>query len=176
MNNCYYELAKKSTISKDLLELAFNTSGWTPYFKNHSPNPKQIHTYEQYYKLVPASILVKDDLFKWLFDTYEFTAAIMRIDPYSCYNWHKDSRRGAGINMALNPNVRSFCVFANDINEFSFPIKELAYKPNTYYLFNTQQNHTVYNFEQTRYMFTVKFKKNKDEFSYEDLLNAARIY
>jgi phage anti-repressor protein len=51
-----------------------------------------------------------------------------------------------------------------------FKIEELSYKPQTYYLFNTQVTHTVYNFETTRYLLSIEFAKNKEQLSYEELL------
>jgi hypothetical protein len=73
--------------------------------------------------------------------------------------------------MLLTPNTRSFCAFGVDPNELVFKIEELKYKPNTYYLFNTQSPHTVYNFEATRYLLSVEFVKDRDQLSFEDLVN-----
>jgi len=46
----------------------------------------------------------------------------------------------------------------------------LVYKPNTYYLFNTQTRHTVINFAEPRYLFTIEFIEDVDHLSFEDLL------
>ena len=51
-----------------------------------------------------------------------------------------------------------------------FKIAELQYKPNTYYLYNTQVPHTVYNYETTRFMFSVEFELDKDQLTFEDLM------
>jgi phage anti-repressor protein len=72
--------------------------------------------------------------------------------------------------MLLTPNTRSFCAFSVDADQLVFKIEELKYKPNTYYLFNTQVPHTVYNFETTRYLLSVEFAKDRDELSFNDLL------
>ena len=40
----------------------------------------------------------------------------------------------------------------------------------TYYLFNTQVEHTVYNFEATRYLLSIEFAKNRDELSFDQLM------
>jgi hypothetical protein len=40
----------------------------------------------------------------------------------------------------------------------------------TYYLFNTQVEHTVYNFETTRYLLSIEFAKEKHELTFENLL------
>ena len=95
---------------------------------------------------------------------------IVRLDPYTCYDWHTDTRRGVGINMLLTPFDRSVCAFAPNKEGVVFNIEELKYKPATYYIFNTQIPHTVYNFETTRYLISVEFAKDKSELSFDDLL------
>jgi hypothetical protein len=158
----YYEIGKKSTIKDELFDFAISPSEWVKYY-NFDAKP------------LTSDILFKDNFFKWLADRYEFIAGILRLDPYTCYNWHTDTRRGVGINMLLTPNIRSYCVFGVDPNQLVFKIDELKYKPNTYYLFNTQMPHTVYNFETTRYLFSVEFAKDKDELSFDNLKNDIRM-
>ena len=124
------------------------------------------------FRSVPPEIIFEDDFFKWLVKRYHFVAGILKLDPYTCYDWHTDTRRGVGINMLLTTNQRSFCVFTENKNneDVVFKIDELAYKPITYYLFNTQMPHTVYNFETTRYLLSIEFAKNKEQLTYDDLL------
>jgi hypothetical protein len=153
----YYEMLIKSSIAPQLVDEAHRSSEWIDYFNFKA-------------KLVPHEILFQDDFFRWLIKRYDFIAGILRLDPYTCYNWHTDTRRGVGINMLLTPNMRSFCAFAPDMSEQVFKIEELKYKPSTYYLFNTQVPHTVYNFETTRYLLSVEFAKEKEELSFESLL------
>ena len=153
----YYEIGRKSTIKDALFDFAITPSEWIKYYNFDA-------------KVVPQEILVEDDFFKWLFQRYSFIAGILRLDPYTCYDWHVDTRRGVGINMLLTPMTRSFCAFKFDPDQLVFRIDELKYKPNTYYLFNTQVPHTVYNFETTRYLFSIEFAKDKDELSFNDLV------
>jgi hypothetical protein len=153
----YYEVNKKSTIYKQLQDFAFSPSEWVDYFNFKA-------------KIIPPEILFEDNLFKWLVKRYDFIAGILRLDPYTCYDWHTDTRRGVGINMLLTPETRSICAFTHNKEDAVFKIEELKYKPSTYYLFNTQVSHTVYNFETTRYLMSVEFAKDKDELSFEDLL------
>jgi hypothetical protein len=56
-------------------------------------------------------------------------------------------------------------------DEMVFNIDELKYKPITYYVFNTQNNHTVYNFEMTRYLLSIEFLKGKDELTFKQLVD-----
>ncbi len=142
----YYEIGTKSTIVKELEEFAMAPANWTPHYNFKA-------------RIIPAELIFKDNLFLWLAKRYIFIAGILKLDPYVCYAWHTDSRREAGINMILTPNQRSFCVFtdAKYDEEPVFKIKELAYKPMTYYVFNTKVSHTVYNFESTRYLLSIDF-------------------
>ena len=56
-----------------------------------------------------------------------------------------------------------------------FKIEELPYKLNTYYIFNTQVEHTVYNFETTRYLLSIEFAKEKHELKYEDIVKDIKV-
>jgi hypothetical protein len=47
---------------------------------------------------------------------------------------------------------------------------ELQYQPDTYYVFNTQVNHMVLNFERPRLLLTIEFGEDKDALSFDDLL------
>lgn len=154
----YYEIEKKSTIYKDLQDYAFSSTEWIDYFNFKA-------------KLVPPEILFQDEFFKWLVKRYDFIAGILKLDPYTCYDWHTDTRRGVGINMLLTPPMqRSLCIFAPNRDEEVFKIEELRYKPSTYYIFNTQVEHTVYNFETTRYLLSIEFAKEKNDLAFNDIL------
>ena len=153
----YYEIGKKSTIANGLMDFAITPSEWMEYYNFDA-------------KRIPPEIIFQDDFFIWLSHRYSFVAGILKLDPYTCYDWHTDTKRGVGINMLLTPFDRSVCAFKVDLNQTVFKIDELKYKPSAYYLFNTQIPHTVYNFETTRYLMSVEFAKNKDELSFNDLL------
>lgn len=158
----YYEIGRKSTIKDQLFDLAISSSEWLPYYHFGA-------------KVVPPEILYEDDLFICLAKKYNFIAGILKYDPYVCYDWHTDIRRGVGINMLLTPNTRSMCAFKFDTDQIVTHIDELKYKPNTYYLFNTQVPHTVYNFETTRYLFSIEFAKDKNELSFDDLVKDIQV-
>jgi hypothetical protein len=76
--------------------------------------------------------------------------------------------------MLLTPHARSICAFTYNREDPVFKIEELQYKPATYYLFNTQVSHTVYNFETTRYLMSIEFAKDKNELTFEDLVKDIR--
>lgn len=159
----YYEIASKSIIEQDLLSLCNDNEGWFPYFNFDL-------------KVIPYAIIHKDPLFQWLSSKYEYVPAILKVQPNHCYIWHKDDNRGVAINMLLTHDSKSFCVFADNINEVVFPINELKYKPLTYYLFNTQKFHTVYNFDKPRYLFSLEFKKDKTKLTFDDLLKEIKEF
>lgn len=153
----YYQLPTKSVIAKDLLELALKNPQWREYY-----NFKAVH--------VPNEIISKDQFLVGLFRKHPFMAGIVKLDPNVCYDWHIDTNRGVGVNMLLNFEGASHCLFANG-EGVQFPFEELHYRPDRYYLFNTQTRHTVFNFCEPRYLFTIEFLEDKDHLSFDALLN-----
>jgi hypothetical protein len=152
----YYKVPSKSVITKELLEFATTAQNWQDYY-----NFKAIQ--------VPVEMLSKDPFLVDLFRKHPFVAGIVQLSPYVCYDWHTDTRRGVGVNMLLTPEVKSHCLFTNaEGAQFSF--EELVYEPDTYYLFNTQVRHTVINFYEPRYLFTLEFAADKDQLFFESLL------
>ena len=152
----YYEIPSRSVIAKELLEFAATAQNWQDYY-----NFKAIQ--------VPVEMLVKDPFLVALFNKHPFVAGITQLSPYVCYDWHIDSRRGVGVNMLLTPEIKSHCLFTS-AEGAQFPFEELVYEPDTYYLFNTQMRHTVINFYEPRYLFTLEFAADKDQLSFESLL------
>jgi hypothetical protein len=108
----YYEIGRKSSIKDELFDVAITPSEWVKYFHFDA-------------KPVMPNILVKDHFLSWLAGRYNFMAGVLKLDPYTCYNWHTDTRRGVGINMLLTPNTRSYCAFGVDPKELVFKIEEL---------------------------------------------------
>jgi hypothetical protein len=152
----YYKIPSRSVITKELLEFAATAQNWQDYY-----NFKAIQ--------VPIEMLSKDPFLVDLFRKHPFVAGIVQLSPYVCYDWHIDSRRGVGVNMLLTPEIKSHCLFTNT-EGVQFPFEELVYEPDTYYLFNTQVRHTVINFYEPRYLFTLEFAADKDQLSFENLL------
>lgn len=161
----YYEVSSKSILVNDLLEIANNSDPWTVYDSVEMKFP-------------PLELLNKDPFIKFLSDRYKSRGNIFRFRPYSCFDWHKDRVRRITINMVLTPAVRSFCVFSDDksksmlrgIGDYVFDVEELVYKPDTYYAFNSQIPHSVYNFEDTRYLFNLEFYDEDLWVPFEDMV------
>ena len=129
------------------------------------------------------AIEVKDDwvVDPWWRDLYKahpFKAGIIKLEANTYYDWHIDTDRGVGVNMLLNNWDGSHCMFNPDLkrgtNVALGNVKgkfiELKYKPQKYYLFNAQVAHTVYNFEETRYLLSVDFEEDRTKLSYKQLL------
>jgi hypothetical protein len=151
----YYKVPNKSEIAKEVLEFALCNELWQSYY-----NFKAVQ--------IPDEIVAKDPFLLSLRRAHPFMAGIVKLDPNVCYDWHTDTRRGVGVNMLLNFEGRSHCLFAQD-EGVQFKFDELVYTPNRYYLFNTQKRHTVLNFEEPRYLFTIEFLEDKDQLSFDSL-------
>lgn len=134
-----YKQLEKSAISTELLDLALSGKDWFKYYNFDT-------------LLVPDSILAKEAFFKTL---PPFKAAILRLPPNTCYDWHVDDDRGWTINMLLSSG-KSHCLFGAK-DGVAFPFIELVYEPGFYYAFNTQVHHTVLNFDTHRYLFSLQF-------------------
>ena len=151
----YSQIPIKSVIAKELLEYALTTEKWQDYYNFQATQ-------------VPNEILTKDPFLLRLCRIHPFMAGIVKLDPHVCYDWHIDTRRGVGVNMLLNFEGVSHCLFAKgEGTQFGF--EELVYTPNRYYLFNTQTSHTVINFNEPRYLFTLEFAEDKDQLSFDTL-------
>lgn len=94
---------------------------------------------------------------------YEVLPVLLCLPPNTCYPWHTDETRRTALNMQLNAHDQSCCVFTKErSDEEFFQIAELKYQPDTYYVFNTQEEHMVMNFGETRYMFSFTLKGIRD--------------
>ena len=153
--NCYAEFIEKSTIINDYYHNLVKTDsrwesllGWD--LKSIS---REIFLKEQLLAVINKQFPIK-------------TALILKTDPYQNYQWHVDQFRGVCINMLLTPNVHSYCMFGIQKNKDNVYFSELNYEKNSFYLFNNQMPHSVINFDQTRYLFSIEFIDDKSKLSY----------
>ena len=163
----FYEIPHRSSASGALIDSVRNSSE---------------HHWANYYSWIALPLSVEfvlglDEFLRVLYFNHPFTPAVLRIDPYAYYTWHVDTERGVGLNMILNGG-HSHCLFAHDYVDGKYVglFSELIYKPNTFYLLDVQSYHSVINFENTRYMFSLEFEENKDSLSYSDLLREISGY
>lgn len=141
--NTHITLPAVSLISKELLSQAVETYNWVPYY-NFLVTP------------VPWQILEKDPFLVALSKKRMFHAGILKMDPNTCYNWHVDTDRKVGVNMLVS-HQESQCLFLDGDSGVVVKTKELEYKPDTYYVFNTQVPHMVINTTGSRYLFSLQF-------------------
>lgn len=156
MDRFYTCLPGESQIAADALDFALNNEQWHRYYNFDAA-------------MLPLELAAEEPLILWLAQQgFEFQVGVLRIPANTCYRWHKDTDRLVGINMLLTDNG-SKCLFTDDTGSVTFPIVELVYQPNKYYVFNTQANHTVLNFSSDRYVLSVEFLGKDRGMTYADL-------
>jgi hypothetical protein len=156
----FYEIPVQSTIADKLFDFATTTSEWKPYYNFHATQ-------------VPFDLAYSDPMLRSLGTKYSLAVGIIRLDPYTTYDWHTDTRRGVSINMLLN-DVKSNCLFSVSKTEATHSFVELKYRLGSYYIFNNQVPHMVLNFNEPRYLMSVEFEADKNELSYEQLLGEVK--
>jgi hypothetical protein len=107
--------------------------------------------------LLELSDLIADikivELIKNIGDTKRI--GVYRSIPNSCYGWHTDSIRQASINMLID-GFDSMCIFGNIQPHKKFTeLSVIKHEPATYYLMNVKKFHTVYNFNNQRYILSL---------------------
>jgi len=155
----FYEIKTKSVIRDVVLHHAMREDAkWVKYFNFDATQ-------------IPNNILALDPVLADIGSRHPLIGGVVMLPPNSFYNWHTDTRRGVSINMVINPQDGvSHCIFTADKDVVVGKFTELKYEPETYYLFNTQVNHMVLNFDMPRLLLTVEFSEDKDTLSYDDLL------
>lgn len=152
----FYEIPTRSTIAFKLLEFAMGSSKWEKYNNFDAVQ-------------VPFDLAFSDPVLHMLGMKHTLAVGILRLDPYTTYDWHTDDRRGVSVNMLLN-EVKSNCLFEVTRDKASRQFVELNYAHKAYYVFNNQVPHMVTNFAQSRYLMSVEFEEDKDALTYEQLL------
>lgn len=159
---CYHEITQKAEFLPQYFKDNFDSFTWNKYF--------QFDAVELPIQLV----LDNEPILKKLHKTFEIEGVgFLRVTKHSTYNWHKDKNRGVTINLLVSTPETSHCIFARDSDSIVSNITELKYEPNTFYIFNTQVSHMVINTGEDRYMFSVRFKLNREKLSYFHIKNWA---
>lgn len=84
---------------------------------------------------------------------------IYRYVPNFCYQWHIDAIRNTAINLQLQ-GEDSLCVFGKLVEPRKFGgVVKLKYDHGSYYIINTSKFHTVFNFDNPRYLLSIGFNK-----------------
>ena len=164
--NYYFEIPEESQVS-EIMHLRAITA----------PKDSWINYYN-FKALEVKSDWVIDPWWEYLHKVHPFKAGIIKLEANTYYDWHIDTDRGVGVNMLLNNWDRSHCMFNPNLkrgtNVAHGNVKdkfiELNYEPQKYYLFNAQVAHTVYNFEETRYLLSIDFEEDRTKLTYKQLL------
>ena len=158
MDRFFKPLPAKSSIFEELrgaLKSA-KQSDWTHHYK---------------FPALPISdsVLMQDPLLRQLRAKRAFRGGILGLPANTCYKWHTDTDRRAALNMLLYDDGNSRCLFASEDLGVITKFVELKYAPGTYYAFNTQELHTVLNFEAPRFMFSLLFVDKDQGLTYDAL-------
>ena len=163
-SNAYFEVAEQPTIGNALERAMLDSQpgDWREYWGWLA------------LELDTRAVIAGDRFLEWLFARHPFRAGILSMEPESFYGWHTDGRRGVSVNMLTDfphPSGTHFSMFAlpRDKAHSTGRFIELRYKPSTYYLFNNQIEHAVFNFYRPRFVFTVEFEEDKEALSFERL-------
>jgi len=146
--NCYASLKEKSSVVVDYCKKIIENKDllWYSYFGFNI-------------NLVPRKIVLQEPVLAKINEKFAINrAAVVMMEPYQNYLWHSDLYRDACINMLLSCDHTSHCLFGIKKDEQSFYFHELKYAPSTFYIFNNKFQHSVINFEQKRYLFSIEFE------------------
>lgn len=158
ITDMYSQVKYTSKILVNLMQLIYETpkDAWQPYYNFMALQ-------------VPQEILDQEPFLVALAGKRKFHAGLLRMDPHTCYNWHVDTDRHVSLNMLVLDDGASKCIFCAGEFGVVMPITELKYKEFTYYVFNTKIPHTVYNFTEPRYLFSLEFLDEDKGLTYDEL-------
>ena len=95
--------------------------------------------------------------------------SLLTLDPKGILTYHTDGTRDVCLNLLLTPNIDSNCYFTDDPYNSSIKI-ELVYEPETWYIFNTSNYHSVRNnSNQERFLLSVDFERGLNDLKFEDI-------
>jgi hypothetical protein len=155
--DCYAEFKAESILVKNFVE----------FFKNIPIKNRtgfQTHPVEKKY-------WIKEPVLSQIHNQFPIEkCGIMKMLPYTSYDWHTDETRGVCINWLIE-HTDSHCLFGEKIDDYNLNIIRIPYESNKFFLFNNQILHTVTNFEGNRYVFTIVFEKQKDDLCYKTVYN-----
>jgi hypothetical protein len=114
--------------------------------------------YYNFKALIVQDDWVVDPWWQYLYALHPFKAGIIKLEANTYYDWHIDTDRNL---------ERADSIANGDVNG---KFVELKYKPDTFFLFNAQVAHSVYNFGDTRYLLSLDFVENRHELNYNKLL------
>ncbi len=155
-NSLYKRFSNESTFIADNFEKLIRFNNWNNYFG--------FQTIE-----IDRRIWLLEPVLNKINSQFEIeSCGILKIEPFTSYNWHTDTNRGLTINMLMK-ETPSHSLFGFEKDQYNTNFVELKYEPKSFYLFNTQHMHSVINFQEPRCVFSAKFKKDKKDLTYQEV-------
>jgi hypothetical protein len=144
--NYFTQLNIKSTISQKILDKIDHIaeSEWIQYLE------------QSIYLLDIKDFHLDPDIFDIInkFGS-EKKLCLFRLPPKICYSWHRDAKRQASINMLIK-GFNSICVFGTESIEKKYiNLEKIEHEKDRYYLMNVKESHSVFNFDQERYVVSI---------------------
>jgi len=89
-------------------------------------------------------------------------AGIFILEKHTGCDFHIDEPevRKVTINMLISSGNSHSVFKTKKDSSYTYEFKELVFEEKSFYLYNVSREHGVINFDQTRYMFSIKFKNN----------------
>ena len=126
---------------------------------------------------LPPRIWEREKILRAVDKEFKFDkVGVIRLPPYFNYAWHQDTNRGCSINMLLSHDHSHTLFMTGTARDYDVYFTELKYQPHTFYAFNSQEHHCVFNFKETRYLFTCEFVQDKYILPYKTLCDWVTNY
>jgi len=157
------------------------SSGAIVDYFNKNRDTMEFHSFYNFLiSPLPKSLINEEPLLKKLHQSFPIeTLVISKFKTFTNHRWHIDEfpARGVSVNMLIE-HTRSHILWkykddSGDLDYVGFDrFHECSYEPaHTWFLFNTQVEHTIFNYEGDRYVFVMKFENDAfDELCFEDIL------
>ncbi len=116
---------------------------------------------------IPIEILLKDLSFSTIHKEYKSfmnQPVVFKWDPYTQYDWHTDGTRGCALNLLIDL-VPSYTIFKTDSRgtkgvDYIYHYEVAEYQEKKFNLLNVKHEHSVINFESTRYILSAGIMKS----------------
>lgn len=167
ISDFYLEVREPSTITLELGEFIQNNQHLTHWTPMAYDEPHWDACLE-----VPGDLLDQDPFLAWLRTQADYTGGILRMAPWTNYAWHTDYQRGCSLNLLLTDPLKSTCLFRHSPSDQihgMYQLVPVAYRTTHYMCLNTQIEHSVFNWSEERFILTLHFLAELEEFTYRDL-------
>jgi len=158
--DCYYKVGTTN-----------NTNYFLNYLKNNNQDLKKFKLTEVLVLFgLPDKLWKKDRILSKINNIFKIErCGLLKLDPKGILTYHIDATRDVCLNLLLTPNVDSNCYFTDEPYKSSIKI-ELVYEPETWYIFNTSNYHSVTNnSNQERFLLSVDFERGLNDLKFEDI-------